>query len=208
MYTRRLFAEAQPLTTTLTPPRPAGKKVAPPPPPPRRSPRRDRRTYAQRQAEVRAAANPPPDADQAGQAGAAPAEEPEEAEERRRIETLTQQTEQNPLPITNRRVWELIDILFGEVDPATMQQRITWEEIKRMLEHIGYEVAYKGQGSICTITPQADLQARGFTTALTYHRPHDGYFVGFRARQWANNRVHGLVTKGWTFECFENRVGA
>ncbi|KAK7946031.1 uncharacterized protein PG986_010352 [Apiospora aurea] len=82
--------------------------------------------------------------------------------------------------------------------------------LKRMMQNIGYRaLTKKGNGSQVTFEPMPDLVARGFTTDLIWHRPHTGTGVQrvWVWRSWVWDRTHGLITKGFTFECFENASG-
>ncbi|KAK8070377.1 hypothetical protein PG997_010580 [Apiospora hydei] len=123
---------------------------------------------------------------------------------------ITKETERNKIQIVSKRAWDLLELLLCPGSSLSSDDRngeIDFEPVKRMMRNIGYRALMKkGNGSQVTFEPQADLVARGFTTDLTYHRPHGGTGVQkvWVWRSWIWDRTHGLITKGFTFECFEN----
>lgn len=92
-----------------------------------------------------------------------------------------------------------------DISANERSSKVTWNEISRMLNHIGYEDV-QNDGSAVRFVPGAALRARDFTTALVKDKPHGGaasrYSVS-QARWWVLHPAHGLPAKGWTFACFQ-----
>ncbi|KAK8023520.1 hypothetical protein PG993_011586 [Apiospora rasikravindrae] len=186
--------QPQPQPQPQQPTQPPTQPPRPPQPPRRRRTPREETTFRQRQAV------------EAMRRADTVEEMPPIAEEDKM--EITKETERNKIPIANRRAWETLELLLGPASSISNDdklQTMEYEEVKRMMFQIGYRAVTKGgNGSQVSFEPMEDLVKRGFTTALTYHRPHSGRQPLGGWRYWIWSRGHGLITKGLTFECFEN----